>query len=218
MARTCEVEDLTGRRFGRRVVLGMELKRKYPWGSAIYWRVLCDCGRVSIVTRSGVTKSPECRTCSNKQVLRQLGKTGWSKCREYSIYWGILKRCYDTRCPSYHNYGGRGIRMCDEWRQSFRAFFADIGPRPSAQHTLDRINNDGNYEPGNVRWATRREQAFNRRNTILLTLAGETKNLAEWSAITGLTPATIRGRLTIGWSHEDALTTPKGCIRKHLQR
>jgi len=82
---------------------------------------------------------------------------------EYNIWKGMKKRCSNPKTPAYKDYGGRGIRVCDEWIKSFTSFFESVGPRPSLEFTLDRINNDGNYEPGNVRWATKIQQANNTR-------------------------------------------------------
>jgi hypothetical protein len=88
----------------------------------------------------------------------------------------MKERCYAPSYRGYHNYGGRGIRICDEWRNSFEAFYAHIGPRPSSEHSLDRIDNDGNYEPGNVRWATRNEQRGNRRKATPMSSERETQH------------------------------------------
>lgn len=125
---------------------------------------------------------------------------------EYSAWAQMLQRCENKGNPSYCNYGGRGISVCDRWR-SFSQFLADVGARPSAKHSIDRINNDGNYEPGNVRWATRSEQNRNHRRLRMLTLNGETHCVVEWAERTGLPERTIRSRLQLGWSALDALTT-----------
>lgn len=122
-----------------------------------------------------------------------------------TLWKSMIQRCHNPRNPSYHRYGGRGILVCDRWRQSFAAFVADVGPRPAGA-TLDRIDNDRGYEPGNVRWATRREQSANRFDSISLTHAGETLNLAEWSRRTRIDHGTIYARIRNGWSVARALT------------
>lgn len=125
---------------------------------------------------------------------------------EYNVWKGMRARCERTTNADYPYYGGRGIRVCERW-SNFLLFFADVGPRPTSQHTIDRYpNNDGNYEPGNVRWATRREQGRNKRNTRPLTYRGVTKPMSEWAEEFGLPYFTLRSRLDIyGWSLERAL-------------
>lgn len=117
-------------------------------------------------------------------------------------------RCYDRKCKAYRNYGGRGIKVCDRWRRSFAAFLADMGPRPTGM-TLDRYpNNDGDYEPGNCRWATPAQQAENTRQLRRLTHNGLTHSLSWWSRHLGVSRQTLHKRLLDGWSVERALTTP----------
>lgn len=119
----------------------------------------------------------------------------------------MKQRCENAMGPRFRDYGGRGIVVCEQWRASFAAFLVDMGRRPSPDHSLDRIDNNGNYEPGNCRWATRVEQARNRSNARLLTLDGTTLNLAVWAEMQGIQEATIRARITRrGWSVSDALT------------
>lgn len=119
----------------------------------------------------------------------------------------MRRRCMNQRCREYPRYGGRGITVCERWNISFAAFFADIGPRPSSQHSLDRYpDNDGNYEMGNVRWATKSEQARNRHSSRLITWQGETLTLAAWSERTRLKAGTIAQRLKKGWAIDRALT------------
>lgn len=125
---------------------------------------------------------------------------------EYTIWLDMRRRCYDVRCKGFAYYGKRGITMCEAWRTSFAAFIADVGQRPSSDHQIDRIDNDGNYEPGNVRWATRKEQCNNRRSSRLITFQGRTATLQAWADETGIGAPTIHCRLKAGWSVELALT------------
>lgn len=129
---------------------------------------------------------------------------------EYRAWCGIRNRCYRPATESYPLYGGRGIKVCDRWRGSFEAFLADVGLRPSSRHSLDRHpNTDGNYEPGNVRWATTKEQNQNRRNSVRLTFDGETRTLTEWAELYGLSYSRLQQRLFVeGCSLTDALTRP----------
>lgn len=121
----------------------------------------------------------------------------------------MIRRCHDERDPAFHNYGGRGIRVCARWRESFLAFIEDVGRRPSSELTLDRIDNDGNYERDNVRWATRRTQSRNKRGALrAITANGITKPLVVWAEEIGISRQALAQRLKGGWSPERAATAP----------
>ena len=138
----------------------------------------------------------------------QFSTHGLSKTKEYRAWKAMRARCCDSGNISYVNYGGRGVKVCEAWN-SFESFFADMGKKPSDQHSLDRIDNNGNYEPGNVRWASRKEQIVNRRNALLVSYSGKSLSLDDWSKITGVRAATLWWRLYCdGQSAEQALTTP----------
>jgi hypothetical protein len=124
---------------------------------------------------------------------------------EYAI-WGQLKaKCYRKKNHAYKNYGGRGITVCEEWRNDFQAFYGHVGPRPTPKHTIERINNNGNYEPGNVKWATRHEQNRNRRNNVNLTIDGVTKCVTDWANVSGTNSHTIYTRVKAGWDDRSAV-------------
>lgn len=139
-----------------------------------------------------------------------------------STWSNMVRRCHDPNRSSFHKYGGRGIHVCPKWRggstlgsvntAAFVAFVADImesiGPKPSPIHTLDRINNDGGYEPGNVKWSTPSEQGRNTRFNQLVEFMGKILPLAEWCERLNLRPGTVRNRLRSGWPVEKALGTP----------
>lgn len=131
---------------------------------------------------------------------------GLSKTTEYRTWNAMLQRCQNPKNTAFNRYGGRGIIVCDRW-QLFENFYADMGPRPSPKHSIDRINNDGDYEPDNCRWATPHEQARNKRGNYLVEWRGEIKCLTEWSEVVGLTCDTIKRRLDSGWSVERVMTT-----------
>lgn len=134
---------------------------------------------------------------------------------EYRAWNSMKSRCYNKSHTSYRNYGGRGIQVCERWRYDFPTFLNDMGNRPS-KHTLDRIDNDGNYTPGNCRWATYKEQLNNKRGNRLLTLDGKTQTVSQWSTETGIKYWTLSQRVgRYGWSDEDALTKP---VRKHTTK
>lgn len=130
------------------------------------------------------------------------------KSPEYNAWAAMRARCSNPRKDHCGAYLARGIKVCARWAASFQAFLADVGPRPSPQHSLDRIDNDGHYEPGNVRWATRTQQARNRRSSRRLTWRGETLTVAEWAERLGLPYNALGQRLFHGWPVERALSTP----------
>lgn len=135
---------------------------------------------------------------------------------EYRAWSGMRTRCRNPKFVDWMIYGGRGIKVCDRWN-SFAMFFADIGAKPSPRHSVDRIDSDGNYEPGNCRWATAKEQANNwRTRNRKLTFNGETLPLPEWAARLGVTRESLRDRIDSGWSLQKALTTPAVRQRRRL--
>lgn len=125
---------------------------------------------------------------------------------EHNSWVAMKQRCYYKGYRRYDRYGGRGIKVCDSWLESFENFYNDMGPKPSPKHSLDRIDTNGNYCPENCRWATKKEQARNRRNTKLITHNGRTASIPEWSEITGIPQQLIHTRIRRGWSDEDAIS------------
>jgi len=117
-------------------------------------------------------------------------------------------RCYSPTEHNFGDYGGRGIGVCARWMSSFAEFLADMGPRPSPLHTIERINNDADYGPGNCRWATRKEQARNRRSSRLLNVEGRVATLAEWAEISVFKLTTLHARLKTGMTPEQAVALP----------
>lgn len=132
---------------------------------------------------------------------------GLSHTPEYRIWQDILRRCRNPNRGDYHHYGGRGIEVCSRW-QEFTNFYNDMGKRPSSKHTIDRIDNDGDYTPENCTWSTMKEQSNNRSSNVLLTFNGETLNVTQWAEKTGIYVWTLRSRIQLGWTAERALTEP----------
>ena len=208
-----KARDLTGRRFGGWVVLHRAGVNSA--GSAT-WMCLCDCGSRRVVRGARLTNgsSLSCgclKSQLNKEKSAHGGQATDGRGRvtpEYNSWQKMIQRCANPEDPSYPNYGGRGIRVCDRWQSSFVAFLSDMGRRPSARMTLERKDTNGNYEPDNCCWATRREQNINQRRSIYLTLGGERLHLTEWAERLGVQPKTLRARLRSGWCDERVLTTP----------
>lgn len=125
---------------------------------------------------------------------------------EYNSWRSMLSRCSNPSDKSYPSYGARGIRVCEKWAKSYSAFLADVGRRPTTKHTLDRRDTDGDYKPGNVRWATQAEQQNNRRNNVVLTYKGQTMSLFAWSAFLGIPKSTLFKRHHRGLSVEAVLS------------
>jgi hypothetical protein len=133
---------------------------------------------------------------------------GLTNTPEFHIWVDMRKRCTNPKSTSYANYGGRGITVCDRW-QTFEQFLADMGQRPTPLHMIERLNNNGNYEPDNCKWATRDEQAYNKRNNITFEYQGRIWTTKDVSLVTGLKLAAVRKRVRLGWTPERILTEPK---------
>lgn len=185
--------DLEGQNFGRLTVLGHVGRRGN--GRHAHWLCRCECNNEAIVQgkhlRSGHTQSCGCWRRDVQTTHGQAPGSGRSK--TYAIWNRMVDRCTNPAATCFHRYGGRGIMVCPQWRR-FENFFADMGARPSLQHSLDRIDNDGNYEPSNCRWATPREQANNTSRNRKLTWQGRTQTIAEWSRELGIKYSTLNNR------------------------
>lgn len=146
----------------------------------------------------------------NREALRLRARGDRRRVPERGCWQIMIDRCHDQKNENYHLYGGRGIAVCRRWRESFAAFLRDMGPRPSMAHSIDRFpNGDGNYEPGNVRWATTKQQARNQRTNRLLTAFGRTQCVAAWAEELGLPAQAVYDRINkLRWSTERALSTP----------
>jgi hypothetical protein len=172
------------------------------------WRLVCDCGKECVklasAVRIGRTRSCGCLARSGLSNRRH----GKRHSQVYNVWCNMKARCSNPQHPAYHNYGGRGIGFAPDW-QSFENFLRDVGEPPSPKHTFDRINNDGNYEPGNVRWASRAIQARNTRNTILLSINGRTKCLSDWCDHYGITLSAVHQRMSKGEDLVSAIVRPK---------
>lgn len=172
--------DLTGERFGKLLVVE---KYKSIKGQ-IYWKCQCDCGNV-VYHATGRLKSGVIISCgcSKREKMIKMNTThGLSNTRLYEIWSGMKKRCYDKNCKAYENYGGRGIVVCDEWKNDFESFYDwSMNNGYADDLSIDRIENDGIYSPNNCKWSTPEEQVNNRRVTLKYSMFGIEKPLKEWS-------------------------------------
>lgn len=205
-----QAKDITGQTFGKLTTLG-------PIGKSpdnhILWLCQCECGQTTVAyshsLRCGNTRSCGCLVADfNKRVRTTHGMADTAI---YSIWRNIVERCTNPKNRAYHDYGGRGINIHNEWRQDVHVFHDYVSRLPDYDtkgYSIDRIDNNGNYEPGNVRWATRIEQNRNTRTNRLLTYNGKTQCLAAWADEIQLTQRLLRSRLSRGWSDERALSTP----------
>lgn len=200
--------NLTGQRFGR-LVVGISESRMGKTQRKTYYFCKCDCGNelwtASQNLRNGRTQS--CGCLGREKSREKSFKHGMSHTSIHNSWMSMIQRCTDKNCKAYPGYGGRGIKVCERWL-TFNNFLEDMGLPPQKGLTLDRIDNDKGYEPGNVRWATRREQANNRRSSRIIEYGGERKTVAEWERFLGCRRAALNDRLLKGWTIERALKTP----------
>ena len=198
--------ELTGQRFGKLVAIERCGEDRHGHAK---WLCLCDCGKETIAFGS-LLKNGNTQSCGCYRLAR-ISSHNLSKNKLYTEWWGIKTRCFNEKFKHYKDYGGRGITVCDLWKNSFDAFYEYVSRLPHFGEdgfTLNRIDNDGNYEPNNVEWADKITQANNKRNNRLLTHNGKTQTVAKWANETGIMSSVIIKRLNLGWSVDKVLSTP----------
>ena len=198
--------DLTGQKFGRLTVVERLFERKNY--SATFWLCTCECGKTDLRIRAdylkkGITTSCGCYRTENNAAVQT--KHGLSRSDEYRIWRGMLDRCYNPNAENYPVYGGSGVAVCDEWKESFETFYRDMGHRPSSVHSIDRKNNELGYSKENCRWATKIEQANNTRKNVFYSLNGVSRTLAAWCRELGINYVSVHSRLRLGMSFEEAI-------------
>lgn len=173
--------DLTGNVFGRLTVTGMNPERTFCGG--IRWDSVCACGKKTTSPGSNLVsgKTINCGCYHAEQNKKASTIHGMWKSIEFSVWTGMRSRCYNEKHKQYADYGGRGITMCDAWKDNFQAFYDDMGPRPSLDYTIDRIDNDVGYCKENCKWSTKLEQANNKRNNVFYKIGNVSRTLAGWS-------------------------------------
>jgi hypothetical protein len=201
--------DLSNKSFGRWLVS--------DYAGKSYWNCICECGTTKKVFSFNLinNKSVSCGCYAAERNT----KHGMSRTKIYSIWEGMKQRCTSPSNTYWHRYGGRGIKVCERW-QLFENFYADLGDPPTEQHSLGRIDNDGDYEPNNVRWETLEQQNNNKVLNHKVTIDGVTKTLTQWAQENGLKPSTVMSRVSYGWNDYDAVTLPakRGQRYKGLQQ
>lgn len=189
---------VAGQRFGQLTISGEPI----PTGKRWRYPCRCDCGGTALVRKDSLLRGATTFCPAKTHYLRTHGMFGTV---EYAAWAAMIGRCTNATNLSFRNYGGRGITVCDAWRD-FSVFYADMGPRPSNRHSIERINNDAGYDKENCRWATVKEQARNRRTIVPVTAFGRTAPISEWSEEFGVKHSAIRQRLRRGWPPELAVT------------
>jgi len=197
--------DLVGKTFGHLTVVSCgELVGKH-----LRWNCICVCGKNHSVAsqklRTGEVSSCGCK--KGEMLAAHKTTHGGSNTREFRIWSRMKTRCSNPKHNRYHRYGGRGIRVCDRWLESFENFLADMGPCPDGM-SIERKNNDLDYCKDNCIWATPTEQALNRSTARLIEFAGRTMHISQWESEMGFTHGRITKRLALGWSIEKAIITP----------
>lgn len=190
--------NLIGKKFGRLTVL-----ERIKTDGYFSYRCSCECGKTTVVKRTGTLTSGNTQSCGclkdEETVNRSIKhghRTTTNTTSEYRTWVHIKQRCYNPQVKQFKNYGGRGIKVCDRWLESFDNFLADMGAKPSEKHSLDRFPNmNGNYEPGNCRWATDGEQAQNKRNNVRIDYNGQSMVLTEWARFFGINHSSLRLQL-----------------------
>lgn len=199
--------NMSGRVVGRLTILSLAEKR----GNKLHWNCKCTCG-VSCVVSAQMLSSERTRSCGclireTTRALRTIHGVSAVDYKTYTCWLDMVRRCENPNVRGFKNYGGRGIKVCDRWKNA-ALFLADMGICPAGM-SIDRIDVNGNYEPGNCRWATRKEQQNNLRSNKRITFRGKTMTLSQWADEIGMTSNSLSHRLTKhGWSIDRALTTP----------
>jgi len=207
--------DMTGIVFFRLTV--REYVGRANKGNLSYWLCGCSCGGETVVSRSNLI-SGHCRSCgcfAAEESSRRVRRHGARGTTEYKSWSGMRDRCLNPADPAYSGYGGRGITIDPRW-DTFESFFADMGPRPAAGYSIDRLDNDGPYSPENCRWATRTEQGRNKRNNFRVEFREERLTVAEIAERTGARSKILYGRLRRGWSVERAVSEPVHTARRSV--
>lgn len=216
MPKPKDLSPLIGKQFGEWTIIRLDD------GTGIKGRKAfchCSCGTEDWVLVVNLTRNLSTKCRNHERLSRRKMAIPLKNLPEYHIWAGIRNRCFNRREPSYHRYGGRGIVVCERWQgpDGFAHFLADMGARPSENHSIERKNNHGPYSPENCVWSTPAEQANNTRSNTVWTFQGRSMTIAQWGRFLGVNSHTLRNRVGfLGWTVEQALTRPIRHLRRRL--
>ena len=196
-----------GDTYGRFAVLGVY--KDIEHGSRIYVRVQCSCGSPPRYVRNDTLKDGTSQSCGCLQREATTKHGAWGK-PLFNVWTGMVRRCTNPKDKKYQRYGGRGIKVCDRWL-NVKNFIADMTEGYEKGYQIDRINNDGNYEPSNCQWATTKQQTRNYSRNVVLDHDGKRMCVVDWAEVVGISPKVIYERVAAGWSAKDALTKSPNC-------
>jgi hypothetical protein len=201
--------DLTGRTFERLTVIGKTTNKRPEHYRNVCYLCRCACGKEIVVRAAALCNgdSTSCG-CRHRDIMTKHGACAdYKTTKEYQAWYSMLRRCYYPKYAKYHNYGGRGITVVEQWHH-FENFLADMGPCPTKNHSLDRIDNDGPYAPANCRWADSETQQRNKRTTTMLTIGDTTLPVIAWAKMHKINHHTLRSRIKDQWPLDRILDPP----------
>lgn len=204
-----DITDITGEKFNKLTVVCFSHNLKNSSNNRkVFWLCKCECYNFHLVNTNNLisNKSKSCGCLRNQKLVDRSRKHGRSKTPEYETWMSLKRRCYNKNFERYQDYGGRGIVMSDDWKDSFESFLVDMGRRPSSEHSIDRLDVDGDYCFENCSWKTNKEQCNNKRNNRVLEYNGESLTVTQWAEKLGLSLRTILSRIRYNWSVERILT------------
>lgn len=215
------MREIQGQRFGRLLVIE---RVKVPGANNAMWKCQCDCGKETVAAAANIGRTTFSCGCLAKETAAELlrgnkhtmthGAVGTPEYRSWQL---MKRRCYNKRDAKYPDYGGRGIIVCDRWKESFESFLSDMGQKPSRTHSIDRKDVNGDYTQTNCRWATPIEQMRNTRRNVMIEIDGVTKCASEWCEVLGLDRVRIYEKIGVRKGYAQPFPTVEAAIR-HFYR
>ena len=208
------MNDLTGKRFGKLVAIEAVGRDKHRY---VVWRCKCDCGKECIVSAGNIKKTKSCGCWNTEAIIMRNTSHGGSQSKLYKVWASIKQRCSNSKNKRYKDYGGRGITLCDEWKdfEPFKEWALENGYREGLQ--LDRVDNNKGYSPNNCRFVEAKENCRNKRDNVFITVENKTGTISEWAEMSGIPAKAISKRLKAGWGAKDAVSIPLGGKKKVMK-